>query len=101
MSISYSTNLKPVLKAYLTASDTIQIYEPIIKTVVSRTPVLDLCRSLIAEGFGNEAALEVFRGGMKCMIVADIQEAALLTVKETAYGPKFKKLAEMCFDQAQ
>jgi hypothetical protein len=56
-----------------------------------RTPVLALCRSLLAAGLDPDAALHVFRGATLALKVRSIREGAVLTVsEETNRSPRFK-----------
>jgi hypothetical protein len=55
-------------------------------TARGATPVLNLCRELIAAGLRPDAALDVFRNGILALRVRSIGEAARLTVKTGGNG---------------
>jgi hypothetical protein len=55
------------------------------------TPVLALCRSLIAAGMAPDQALEVFRGATLALSVRSVGEAAQLDVNGKGTG--FKPIA--------
>jgi hypothetical protein len=56
------------------------------------TPVLALCRTLIAAGMDADAALEVFRRGTLALRVRSVGEAAQLTVRDNRFGePQFRR----------
>jgi hypothetical protein len=51
-----------------------------------RTPVLALCRQLLAQGVSPDQALEVYRNGTLALRVRSIGEGARLTVKSAGNG---------------
>jgi hypothetical protein len=59
-------------------------------SVTSRTPILSMCRTLIANGFDPRCSIEAYRGETLCLIVPTIGMAAALTVNE-ARGCNFSK----------
>jgi hypothetical protein len=59
-------------------------------TARSTTPVLTLCRELLAAGLNPDQALHVFRNGTLALRIRSIGEAAELTVKDDNRGtPRF------------
>jgi hypothetical protein len=59
-------------------------------TASGRTPVLALCRELLAAGLGPDSAVEVFRAGTLALRVRSLVEGAALTVDEsngTVFSP--------------
>ena len=62
------------------------------KTTVSKSPILDLCRELIAEGFPPETPLMAYRNGRLAIAVRAIGEAAKLEIG--ARGNAFIKKSE-------
>jgi hypothetical protein len=60
------------------------------KTTVSPTPILDLCRELIAEGFDAKASLMAYRNGVPAVTVTAIGKAAMLRIRGNGIG--FEKL---------
>ena len=57
----------------------------------STSPILLLCRKLIAAGFGPDQPLLVYRGGTLALTIRSIGEGAGLTVVERPSGPAFEK----------
>ena len=55
-------------------------------TAISQTPVLALCRTLLAAGFDPRQPLHVCRGDKVALYVRSIGEAARLTVKDDRLG---------------
>jgi hypothetical protein len=56
------------------------------------TPVLKLCRRLVAAGHDPAATLEVYRGAVLALTVKSIGEGAGLTVEDDTLGrPKFRR----------
>jgi hypothetical protein len=51
-------------------------------TVVAHSPVLAMCRRLVAAGDDPATPLEAYRGPMLCLRVRSIGEGAALTVRE-------------------
>jgi hypothetical protein len=66
------------------SSDTIAEAEGI--AVHSGSPVLALCRQLVAAGHGSTAAMEVYRGDVLALRVRNIGEAAGLRVNTAGSG---------------
>jgi hypothetical protein len=60
------------------------------KTTKSRTPILDLCRELIAEGFSPQTPLAAYRDGILVLAIRSIGAAAVLRVRGNGIG--FEKL---------
>jgi hypothetical protein len=59
-------------------------------TASSTTPVLALCRQLLAAGIDPDRAMEVYRNGTLALRIRSIGEAAELTVKDDNRGtPRF------------
>jgi hypothetical protein len=54
--------------------------------VVSSSPVLGLCRKLMAAGYDAQTPLEVYRGVTLCLSVRSIGEAAALEVNGEGNG---------------
>jgi hypothetical protein len=54
------------------------------------TPILDLCRELIAEGFDAKASLMANRNGVPAVTVTAISKAAMLRIRGNGIG--FEKL---------
>ena len=52
-------------------------------TARGSSPVLQLCRMLIAAGIDPSRPLHAYRGNMRCLIVRSIGEGAKLTVDES------------------
>jgi hypothetical protein len=52
-------------------------------TARSHTPVLALCRKMIAAGIDPATELQVFRGDTLALTIRNIGEAAKLTVRES------------------
>jgi hypothetical protein len=52
----------------------------------ANTPVLAMCRKLIAAGHGPTTRLEAYRGNVLCLWVRSLGEAARLTVKAMGNG---------------
>ena len=52
-------------------------------TAHSHTPVLTLCRKMIAAGIDPATELQVFRGDTLALTIRNIGEAAKLTVRES------------------
>ena len=50
------------------------------------TPILDLCRRLIAAGHDPDQPLEAFRGDVLCLIVRTIAEGAALEINGDGTG---------------
>jgi hypothetical protein len=58
----------------------------------SQTPVLALCRTLLATGFDPAQSLEIYRGNALALRVRSIGEAARLTVEDSRLGqPRFRR----------
>jgi hypothetical protein len=61
-------------------------------TVQGRTPVLSLCRQLVAAGHDPAEPAEAYRGETLAMRIGSIGEAAWLTVIENeTVGPRFAR----------
>jgi hypothetical protein len=56
-------------------------------SVTAHTPLLALCRTLLANGFDPTTRLEAYRGDTLCLLISSIKAAAALTVAET--GTRF------------
>jgi hypothetical protein len=56
------------------------------QTTISPTPILDLCRELIAEGFDAKASLIAYRNGVPAVTVTAIGEAARLEINGKGSG---------------
>jgi hypothetical protein len=55
------------------------------------TPVLSLCRALVAAGYDKATPLEVWRGCMLALRVKSIGKGALLAVEDNRHGrPRFR-----------
>jgi hypothetical protein len=55
------------------------------------TPILALCRALMAAGYDPDRALHVYRGSVLAVIVSAIGKAAKLTVEDDSRGkPRFR-----------
>lgn len=61
-------------------------------TAKGRTPVLKLCRDLIAAGFDPASRLEAYRGQTLCLVIASLAKGAGLDVDEGRV--RFRKYAE-------
>jgi hypothetical protein len=61
------------------------------QTTISPTPILDLCRELIAEGFDAKASLVAYRDGKLAITIRSIGEAAELRIRGNGLG--FEKLS--------
>jgi hypothetical protein len=67
----------------------------------SNTPVLSLCRELLAHGVSPDRALEVYRNGLVALRVRSIAEGAALTVAEGDRGiPRFRRWKPMPLREA-
>lgn len=55
-------------------------------TTISTTPVLALCRQLLAAGLDPDAALHVYRQGVLALHIKSIGRAAQLTVEDDRLG---------------
>jgi hypothetical protein len=53
-----------------------------VVTLTARTPLLALCRVLLANGFDPATPLQAFRGDTLCLMVRSIGMGAALTVAE-------------------
>ncbi len=63
--------------------------------VFAASPVLKMCRALIAAGKDPDCKMEVFRRGKLCFIVPSIGEGAVLRVTERRDGrPIFATLSD-------
>jgi hypothetical protein len=58
-------------------------------SVTTRTPILSMCRTLLANNFDPRTRLEAVRGDVVCLIVSSIKAAAALTVDEHSGPPRF------------
>jgi hypothetical protein len=77
------------LYAELTGDNFASLGEIVVR---GRTPVLSLCRELLAQGVDPDQALEVYRRGVLALKVRSIGEGAKLTVEESSDGrPRFRK----------
>jgi hypothetical protein len=54
------------------------------------SPVLALCRDLIAAGHDSAAPFDAWRGDVLAVRVASLAAGAQLTVEESAHGPVFR-----------
>ena len=79
-----------VIKAKLTGSDTV-CAEAI--SVTSASPVLALCRKLIAYGFDPAIPIHVFRGDTLALTVRSIGEGARLEIRGDGVG--FRRLPKL------
>lgn len=59
-------------------------------TVRGSSPVLAICRRLVAAGFDTGRSLIAFRGEMVCLVIRSIGEGAALTIDEHN-GTRFAK----------
>ena len=81
------TPARQVIRAKLIGSDTCSALGI---TSQSNTPVLEICRRLIAAGHDSATPLAAYRGAVLCLHVRSIDEAARLTVKAMGNGaPSF------------
>ena len=80
---------RPVIHAELYGDD---VAEALGITKQSRSPVLDLCRVLVAAGYDPATRLEAYRGSVLCLRVSSIGEGAMLRVSED-HSVEFKSLA--------
>jgi hypothetical protein len=55
------------------------------------SPVLELCRLLVAADIDPGRPLHAYRGNVLCLIVRSIGAGAALTVKERPFGPTFER----------
>ncbi len=60
-------------------------------TAQGNSPVLELCRLLVAASFDPDTPLHAHRGNVLCLIVCSIGAAPRLTVKERPFGPAFEQ----------
>jgi hypothetical protein len=74
---------KPVIRGELTGSSTCSAAG---FTATSGTPVLVLCRELVAAGFYPDQPLEVYRGDTLALRIRSIGEAAALELNGEATG---------------
>jgi hypothetical protein len=80
---------KTSLRAELSGST---ICSAVGHVAIGQTPVLALCRELIATGHNPDQPLEVYRGGTLALRIRSIGEGARLTVSEEAdRPPRFKR----------
>ena len=77
------TPARQVIHAELIGSDTCAALGI---TIESSTPVLAMCRALVAAGIDPATRLEAYRGDVLCLWVRSIGEAARLTVKAMGNG---------------
>jgi hypothetical protein len=77
-----------MLRAELSGSETCRC-EQFNLTVSSRSPVLKLCRELIARGVDKATPLAVYRGSTLSLRVRSVGEAAGLCVSEGDSRPSF------------
>jgi|SRR5215475_7758403 hypothetical protein len=82
-------NASAVIRAHLIGSNTCTAPE-IGVTSVSDTPILDLCRLLVARGHDPSTPMEVWRGTMLALSVRTIGEAAQLEVATDPPGFKLR-----------
>jgi hypothetical protein len=59
-------------------------------TVRGPSPVLGLCRALVAAGVDPNRPLHAYRGDLLCLVVHSIGEGARLTVAEGQNAPRFR-----------
>lgn len=76
-------HLRPPIRAELRGSD---VCTALGLTVRSPSPVLSLCRRLIAAGHDPGRSLHAFRGDVLCLRVASIGQAARLRVAPHGTG---------------
>ena len=77
------------IKAELSGSSTASAYGIVART---GSPVLELCRRLVAAGIDPKTPLEAYRGKMLCLKVRSIGEAARLVVSASGNGtPVFSR----------
>jgi hypothetical protein len=55
-------------------------------SIVAYTPVLELCRELVAAGRDPKTPLEVYRGNTVCLSIRSIGEAATLEINNAGDG---------------
>jgi hypothetical protein len=79
----------PPLRAELVGSNTATALGI---TVTAAAPVLELCRKLIAAGHDPASRLDAYRGGILCLGVRSIGEAAQLEIN--GHGTGFKPVRE-------
>jgi hypothetical protein len=78
----------PAIPAELIGSDTASAVDIIAR---GNSPVLQLCRSLLAAGIDPDRPLHAYRRNVLCLIVCSIGAGAALTVKERPFGPTFER----------
>ena len=77
------TPARPVIRAELIGGDTCAAGGIVAE---ANTPVLELCRKLIAAGHHPAARLEAYRGATLCLRVRSIGEAAALELNARGTG---------------
>lgn len=60
--------------------------------IKSPSPVLSLCRRLIAEGCDPVTPMQAFRGDTSCLTVRSLEVAAMLEVNSEANGFRARKM---------
>lgn len=55
-------------------------------TAVGHSPVLKLCRKLVAAGYDPESRLEVYRGAVLALSICSIGKASTLVVEANSHG---------------
>jgi len=78
-----STN---IIVAQLKGSQTCQVAGLVVR---SASPVLQICRQLVAAGHHPDQQLHAYRGEVLCLRVRSIGAAAGLEVVEDGKGPRF------------
>jgi hypothetical protein len=61
------------------------------KTAIGGSPVLDLCRELVAAGHNPQTPLEAYRGETLCLTVRSIGEAAGLEINGKGTGFRLRR----------
>jgi hypothetical protein len=72
-----------LIRAELTGGDTCSAFGI---TVKSPTPILEMCRKLIAAGHDSGLPLTAYRGGTLCLHVRTIGQAAALEISSRGTG---------------
>lgn len=74
---------KPAIRAEITGSDHC---EALGVVAISSSPVLSLCRMLVAAGHDPQLALEAFRGDLLCLSIRSIGAGARLKINGPGTG---------------
>jgi len=81
--VGHSDNSRKVIHAELIGGDTCAALGIVVK---ANTPVLELCRKLIAAGHNPATRLEAYRGSTLCIRVRSISESARLEISHHGVG---------------